>query len=186
MTPTAPEPGDHEASALDAGDFTQWLSQMRAALRGDQPADVPCGTCTACCTSSQFVHVEPDEEDALGHIPRELLFPAPGLPTGYQLLGYDEHGHCPLLVDGGCSIYPHRPRACRTFDCRILTATGVSPDGEQQSRIARQAARWRFRYADDDAKKEQAHLVDVAAATSGSPYRRAVSAVEAADPLTRR
>ena len=35
-------------------------------------------TCTACCTSSQFVHIEPDETDTLAHIPAALRFPAPG------------------------------------------------------------------------------------------------------------
>src|SRR6476659_10784222 len=71
---------------LAAGDFSTWLSGMQAALRGDEDADVPCGTCTACCTSSQFVHIEPDEADALAHIPAALLFPAPRLPKGHVLL----------------------------------------------------------------------------------------------------
>ena len=30
-----------------------------------------------------------------------------------------------MLVDGRCSIYEHRPRTCRTYDCRIFTATGL-------------------------------------------------------------
>ena len=38
-------------------------------------SDVPCNGCTACCRSSQFVHVGPDEADTLAHIPAELLFP---------------------------------------------------------------------------------------------------------------
>lgn len=60
---------------------------MQAALRGEGEADVPCGSCTACCTASQFVHIEPDEADALAHIPRQLLFPAPRLPRGHVLMG---------------------------------------------------------------------------------------------------
>ncbi len=51
---------------------------------------MPSGDCTACCTSSQFVHVEPGEEDTLAHVPKELLSPAPGLPGGHVLMGYDE------------------------------------------------------------------------------------------------
>ena len=35
-------------------------------------------------------------------------------------MGYDERGHCPMLVDGDCSIYEHRPRTCRTYDCRVF------------------------------------------------------------------
>jgi hypothetical protein len=64
------------------------------------------------------------------------------------LLGYDEHGHCPMLVDGRCSIYRHRPRACRTYDCRVLPVAGVDIGGEVgKVGIARRARRWRFSYA---------------------------------------
>ena len=113
---------------LDAGDFSSWLAGMRAALRGEAESDVPCDGCTACCRSSQFVHIEPDEADALAHIPAELLFPAPRLPRGHVLLGYDERGHCPMLVDDRCSVYEHRPRACRTYDCRVFAAAEVELD----------------------------------------------------------
>ena len=115
---------------------------------------MPCGGCTACCTSSQFVHVEPDDADALAHIPPALLFPAPGRPDGHVLLGFDERGHCPMLVEDGCSIYEHRPRTCRTYDCRVFAATGIEP-GAAQVAIARRARRWRFRAPDADARTEQ-------------------------------
>ena len=136
--------GDGE---LAAGDFSPWLSAMQAAVRGERDADVPCDGCTACCTSSHFVHIEPDETDTLAHIPPPLLFPAPRLPRGHVLLGYDEHGRCPMLVDGRCSIYEHRPRTCRTYDCRIFPAAGVEAD---QPAIAQRARRWRFTYAGPD------------------------------------
>jgi len=29
-----------------------------------------------------------------------------------------ETGGCSMLVDGKCSIYEDRPKACRVFDCR--------------------------------------------------------------------
>src|SRR5664279_1208641 len=54
-----------EDELLEAGGFSAWLAGMRAALRGERESDVPCGTCTACCTSSQFVYIEPDETDTL-------------------------------------------------------------------------------------------------------------------------
>jgi uncharacterized protein len=121
---------------------------MRAALRGEQASDVPCATCTACCTSSQFVHIEPDETDTLAHIPAELLFAAPLQPPGHVLLGYDERGHCPMLVDGKCSIYAHRPRSCRTYDCRVFPASGlaIALDDPAKQRIAERARRWRFSF----------------------------------------
>ncbi len=136
-----------DAPDLPAGDFSAWLTGMRAAIRGDAASDVPCGTCTACCTSSQFVHVGPDEIDTLAHIPRAVLFPAPGLPAGHVLMGYDERGHCPMLIDDACSIYDHRPRTCRTYDCRVFAAAGVELDDADKQGIALRARRWRFRYA---------------------------------------
>ena len=42
-------------------------------------------------------------------------------------LRHDASGRCSQLTDGGCSVYEHRPRACRTYDCRI-SAAGVVPD----------------------------------------------------------
>src|SRR6187399_1589388 len=112
---------------VDAGGFASWIDSLRLALRGEADADVPCGSCTACCTSAQFVHIGPDETDALAHIAPELLVAAPGRPRGHVVLGYDERGHCPMLVDGACSIYEHRPRTCRTYDCRVFPAAGLEP-----------------------------------------------------------
>ncbi len=137
---------DAEADELDAGDFSTWLADMRAALRGESDSDVPCAGCTACCTSSQFVHIGPDETDTLAHIPTALLFPAPRMPRGHVLLGYDERGHCPMLVDDQCSIYEHRPQTCRTYDCRVFAAAAVELDDEEKAAITRRARRWRFTY----------------------------------------
>ena len=146
-----------DVGALAAGDLSSWLATMQAALRGEQDADVPCGGCTACCTASQFVHIEPDETDALAHIPAELLFPAPRLPHGHVLMGYDDRGHCPMLIDGQCSIYEHRPRTCRTYDCRVFPATGLAPDDDDKVQIAARAARWHFELpGDDDRRKSDA------------------------------
>ncbi len=148
-----PERADED---LDAGDFSSWADAMLGALRGEGDADVPCAGCTACCTSSQFVHIEPDETDTLAHIPPELLFPAPRRPRGHVLLGYDESGKCPMLIDNACSIYEHRPRTCRTYDCRIFAATGVEVDDDKPE-IARRVRRWRFRFpTDDDLRRRDA------------------------------
>jgi Fe-S-cluster containining protein len=162
---------------LDAGEFSSWLAEMQGALRGENDANVPCDGCTACCTSSQFVHVEPDETDALAHIPSELLFPAPGLPRGHVLMGYDERGHCPMFVDGGCSIYAHRPRACRVYDCRVFAATGVELDDRSKSDITARVARWRFRYDSPAARAEHDALCDDARHRNGAATERALAAV---------
>ncbi len=131
---------------MPTGDFSSWMSDIQGAIRGERGSDVPCGGCTACCTSSQFVHIGPDETATLAHIPAELLFPAPRLPPGHLVLGYDERGHCPMLIDNRCSIYRHRPRACRTYDCRIFPAAGLGIDDDDKVLIARQARRWQFRF----------------------------------------
>jgi Fe-S-cluster containining protein len=152
---------------VDAGRFSEWLDE----LQQRREMVVPCGNCTACCTSSQFVHIEPDETETLARVPAALRFPAPGLPTGHVVLGYDEHGRCPMLVDGGCSIYAHRPRACRTYDCRVFAATGVTP--EAQPAIAARVVRWRFE-VDDERRWE---TVRAAVPNEGPPLERALRAL---------
>ena len=144
-----------DASPQSAGDFGSWLTGLGRAIRGDGESDVPCGSCTACCTSSQFIHIGPDERDTLAHIPKALLFPAPGLPRGHVLMGYDERGHCPMLVEERCTIYEQRPRTCRTYDCRIFPAAGVVLDDGDKSRINRQARPRRFEFTTDDDRTRQ-------------------------------
>ena len=146
-SPSAPE------TDIAAGDFGVWIGGMQRALLRERDSDVPCDGCTACCRSAQFVHIEPDESDTLAHIQGELMFPAPGLPRGHRVLGYDDRGHCPMLVDGACSIYEHRPRACRVYDCRVFPAAGVDPD---KALIATRTRRWRFGYPSpaDDVRHE--------------------------------
>jgi Fe-S-cluster containining protein len=131
--------------SLEAGEFSSWSGELKAAIRGKNDSNVPCDGCVACCTSSQFIHVGPDEIDALSHIPKKLLFPAPRQPRGHFLLGYDQRGRCPMLIGKKCSIYEYRPRTCRTFDCRIFTAAGVVPE-KGQALIARQVGRWCFSF----------------------------------------
>ncbi len=135
---------DHE---LSAGNFSSWMAGMQRALRGEGACDVPCGGCTACCTSSQFVHIRPHEVETLARIPSTLLFPAPGLPEGHLVMGYDENGHCPMLADDRCSIYDDRPQTCRTYDCRVFSAAGLDPGDEGKPMIAHRVRRWRFTFA---------------------------------------
>lgn len=147
-----------DVDELPAGRFTVWLGQIRAALDGTADSDVPCGTCTACCASAQFVTIAPDETAALAAIPRELLFPAPGLP-GHLLMGYDERGRCPMLTEHGCSVYAARPRTCRVYDCRVFPAAGVEAD---KPLVRERARRWRFEHPTPD--DETAHAAVRAAA----------------------
>jgi Fe-S-cluster containining protein len=148
---------------LAAGRFSSWIVAFGRAQRDDAGAAVPCGGCTACCTSSQFVHVAPDETRTLSRIPSALLFPAPGLPTGNVLMGYDERGHCPMFVDGGCSIYEDRPRTCRTYDCRVFPATGIELDDASKALISDRTRRWKFDLPAERDRRQQAAVRAAAA-----------------------
>ncbi|NKC01369.1 MAG: hypothetical protein GKR90_23125 [Pseudomonadales bacterium] len=112
-----------------AGPFDDWLVATDTVLRTNGTADVPCGTCNACCRSGQFIQVTPADTSALAVIDPQLLFPAPGKPE-IMILGFDEKGHCPLLKDDHCSIYDSRPQACRTYDCRVFAAAQIDPDDQ--------------------------------------------------------
>ncbi len=125
---------------------------MRAALAGGPGMDVACGDCVGCCTSSYYIKVRAGEA-ALQHIPSGRLVPSPGEP-GTQLMGFDADGHCPMFGAGGCSIYPHRPDTCRTYDCRIFTAAGMQA-GAGKTTINERVARWRFEFASEAEQREQ-------------------------------
>lgn len=88
-----------EQQYLPAGRFSSWLCRTRSAQVKENGVDVPCGDCNACCRSSCFIHIRPEEMQTLALIPGELLFAAPGLLEGNVLLGYNENGHCPMLID---------------------------------------------------------------------------------------
>jgi Fe-S-cluster containining protein len=143
-----------EPCELPAGEFSAWLRETRRARALETiGADVPCGSCNACCRSSYFIHVRPEETRTLGRIPKQLLFPAPGLPEGHVLMGFDDRGQCPMLVDDRCSIYEDRPQTCRDYDCRVLAATGIDPGREVgRAQIAARVRQWKFTYRDDAAR----------------------------------
>lgn len=135
-----------EQQELPAGGFSSWLRRTRRALVRENGADVPCGECNACCTSSYFVHIRPEETETLARIPKRLLFAAPGLPKGHVLLGYDKNGRCPMLIDDQCSIYEHRPLTCRNYDCRIFSAAGIAAGDDDKALITERTRQWKFSY----------------------------------------
>ncbi|MEJ2132293.1 MAG: YkgJ family cysteine cluster protein, partial [Gammaproteobacteria bacterium] len=140
---------------VPAGRFASWLREILETLETQDGIDVPCGNCTACCRASQFIHIASEERETLAHIPKALLFPAPGRPKGDLLMGYDENGCCPMLVDERCSIYAYRPRTCRNYDCRIFAATRIAPAPEQAV-VAERATRWRFDFSEENARNRGA------------------------------
>ena len=138
---------------MHAGLFGAWLTAARASLRGDgHGLDVPCGECVGCCTSSLFIHVGPGETDTLAAIPARLLVRAPGRPRGHRLLGFAADGACPMLKDRACSVYQHRPRTCRDYDCRIFAAAGLEA-GDGAPAINERVRAWIFSYESDAARR---------------------------------
>lgn len=134
-----------EPEDMPAGDFSSWLYLIRRALINEDGVDVPCGECNACCRSSFFIHIRPEETETLARIPKELLFAAPLMPKGNKLMGYNEHGCCPMLIDDKCSIYEHRALTCRHYDCRILPAAGIT-EGDDKILTIQPVRRWKFSY----------------------------------------
>jgi uncharacterized protein len=129
---------------IDAGAFGEWLAAMRAVLRGERSADVPCGECVGCCVSSYPVPLRPTDRVALERLPAEHLH-LPATPGGLAWMGYRKDGTCPMLCAGNCVIYVDRPQTCRNYDCRIYAAVGLLPDGDRPV-IRQRIAAWRFEF----------------------------------------
>jgi Fe-S-cluster containining protein len=110
-----------------------------------------------------FIRIKPEETRTLQRIPSALLFPAPGLPKGNVLLGYNDQGHCPMLVDNECSIYEDRPQTCRDYDCRVFAATGISVDPRTQAEIANRVQAWAFDYENEPSREEHRIVQEAAA-----------------------
>jgi Fe-S-cluster containining protein len=157
-----------DSATLPAGNFSEWLRAMRAALSGGPGMDVACGDCVGCCTSSYSIKVRAGEA-ARDHIPPRHLVPSPG-EHGTQLMGFDAAGHCPMFAGGGCSIYRHRPDTCRTYDCRIFTAAGMQA-GVGKTTINERVARWRFEFASEEQRREQRAVQAAASFLRQHPVR---------------
>jgi Fe-S-cluster containining protein len=156
---------------LPAGNFSEWLRAMRRAL-GDGPGmDVACGDCVGCCTSSYFIKIRPHETRALAAIGKENLEPAPGPGNPNLLMGYLPNGHCPMFGNGGCTIYQDRPDTCRTYDCRVFSATAMKAGGDDKSVINERVASWRFEYPTPQDHEEQRAVIAAANFIRQHPIR---------------
>lgn len=130
-------------SEIAAGPFGAWLGAMRAVLKGEQSADVPCGGCAGCCVSSYPIPLRSTDRVALERVPARYLRMPADSAGGLARMGFRDDGSCPLLCASGCSIYSDRPQTCRDYDCRIYAAAGLLPDGERPVIRSRVQA-WRF------------------------------------------
>jgi len=145
-----------------AGDFTQWLQGTHLTQVEGADANVPCGDCNGCCKSFYFIHITPSDTPALAAIPQELLFAAPGLPEGHFVMGYNDQGHCPMLIDDRCSIYFDRPQTCRAYDCRIFSAADMPPGETDKALVAERTQQWEFSFASDTGREQQSAVAAAA------------------------
>jgi hypothetical protein len=91
---------------------------LAAWWRGDA-GPVPCGDCSACC----YLRGHPRGQEARSET---LALPADGAEYRRRMvLQRRADGGCVHLGEQGCTIYEHRPSACRSFDCRAFSAMGL-------------------------------------------------------------
>ena len=147
---------DNKAAGIPAGEFSAWLRQARKALALGLGTAVECGDCVACCSSSYFIHVNPEEAKALGADAQSAMAQAPGMPKGHKVLAYDKRGVCPMLKPSGCSVYAKRPQTCRSYDCRVFAAAGIAAGGPDKAGINARVERWVFAYPTERDREEHA------------------------------
>lgn len=111
--------------ARNAGDpvaFLHNLQRNSAVWRSGSAADskVPCNGCVACCYYDK-VDIDPSKEkpDDLRHLDTTAN------DDGSLRLRKRADGACIHLGDTGCTVYEHRPRVCRAYDCRLGSLVGV-------------------------------------------------------------
>jgi hypothetical protein len=90
-------------STVAAGEFGEWVASMRAVLRGERDAPVPCGDCVGCCISSYPIPLRPTDRVALERVPVEHLH-MPVAHGGLARMGFRADGTCPMLGAGACTI----------------------------------------------------------------------------------
>lgn len=168
----APKPrteDEADTTRIPAGDFSAWLADALRSMITREGTDVACGDCVGCCSSSYFIHLEPDDVDARARIPETLLFQAPGMPEWHSLMGFDSKGTCPMLRKRLCTIYEHRPRTCRIYDCRIFAAAGILAGEDDKLVINQRIALWEFGYPTGRDRDEHRSVTRAAEFTSSHP-----------------
>ena len=149
---------------MAAGAFARWLEQyLHAQAQGEPVGEVPCGDCNACFKASYFISIAEEERETIERIPRVHLTVSTRSQERQWALEQSCGGNCPMLVDETCSIYAHRPRACRRFDCRVFAAASITPGSGPRAAVNQQVWRWRFDYPGAADAARQTALLEAAA-----------------------
>lgn len=99
------------------------MTRDQLIARKSMPADVPCGTCSACCTHDQIVLREDEADRFAWH------YEGP-----QRVLDRKANGDCIYLTARGCAVHEAPPDLCRRFDCRVLFA--LTPKERRRERVA--------------------------------------------------
>jgi Fe-S-cluster containining protein len=142
-----------QQETVDAGPFGAWLAQALRVLRGEAEADVPCGSCTGCCTSAYYIRIRPRDRVAVAGISRAYFVRAEGMSPDETLMGWRHDGTCPALESGCCTIYEQRPTTCRDYDCRVFVPAGLEAGDERKAVINARVNAWRFTFEDEAARR---------------------------------
>ena len=101
---------------------------LAAWWRGDA-GPVPCGGCSACC---YYDGIPVDKKSDRRRLPYLLTERD---ADGGLVLQRRADGACAHLGARGCTVYQHRPSACRSFDCRAFGAMGLVEHCDPNHRI---------------------------------------------------
>lgn len=81
-------------------------------------ADVPCGSCRACCGADAIVLFEGEDNIAsFDHVVIEMPGPSGGIEK-LAMVKKGADGNCIYLTADGCAVHDRAPSICRAFDCR--------------------------------------------------------------------
>jgi len=139
-----------------------WRSARAGAGEMTYTAEVPCNGCRECCWHPR-VDLDPDEER-----PEDLAHLAVEHDDEGYFLKKREDGACVHLGEHGCTVYAHRPRACRIFDCRLGGLAGLVQPFDDQRR--HRAPAWQFEIeTSEDRAIALAALPFVGRALKGEP-----------------
>lgn len=102
--------------------FFRIINVNLTSVQSNEPeSEVKCGSCTLCC--EKLAPYLTPEEASSGLYPLSLIEPSREMielnpEVGPIVTLYrKKDGGCGMFVDGKCTIYEHRPFACRQFDC---------------------------------------------------------------------
>jgi Fe-S-cluster containining protein len=110
-------------AGMTNAEFERHMLQQHQDFARDtqRPATVPCNGCTACCHHGRVdVVTALEAPEHLAHLDLEPD------DLGDMKLRRKEDGSCIHLGEQGCTVYEHRPLACRVYDCRYTSFIGIN------------------------------------------------------------